>query len=87
MPGAGEQAPSVITVNMRAACTVVQEFLARLYPYRLKGNERFSRISFELLIGQEEHRAESTFPKNSLGVFATGLREPLLGLPKLDRLP
>ncbi len=35
MPGLQEEAPSVITLNMRAASAAVQELLARAYPYRV----------------------------------------------------
>lgn len=48
MPGSLEQAPSVITVNMQAASMVVQELIARLYPYRLDGNSCCARTMFSL---------------------------------------
>ncbi len=86
MPGTQEQAPSVITVNMRAASAVVQEFLARAYPYRLDPNSKFARVEFDL--SEEEHTAT---PKEQFNVshpfpYGVGLDAPLLGLPSLEDL-
>ncbi len=33
IPGANEEAPSVISLNMRAAADAVLEFIARAYPF------------------------------------------------------
>lgn len=85
MPGAGEEAPSVITVNMRAASTLVQEFIARAYPYRLDGNKQFARTVFDLAIGEETHFEEDSFAVSDSDIeLGGGLQRPLLGLPKLE---
>ncbi|MCQ2045018.1 JAB domain-containing protein [Stutzerimonas kunmingensis] len=87
MPGANEQAPSVITVNMQAASLCVQELIARLYPYRLDGNAKFAQTKFGLIDGEYEFTAESAFAMTQSYNLADGLKEPLLGLPSLSKRP
>jgi hypothetical protein len=86
MPGTQEQAPSVITVNMRAASTVVQELIARAYPYRINPIRNYARIEFDLV--EEEHTAtaEDDFASTPNSLLAMGLTAPLLGLPSLEDL-
>ncbi|MFZ6048083.1 ThiF family adenylyltransferase [Pseudomonas sp. CR3202] len=83
MPGSIEQAPSVITVNMQAASMCVQEFIARLYPYRLDGNQGYARTKFGLADSEFEYASEADFDHEATPLLATGLKEPLLGLPSL----
>lgn len=86
MPGTKEQAPSVITVNMRAASTVVQELVARAYPYRINPTRNYARIEFDLI--EEEHTAstEDDFTCSPNPLLGIGLTAPLLGLPHLEDL-
>jgi len=84
MPGSQQEAPSVISVNMRAASMAVQEFVARAYPYRLDGNETFSRIEFDLATGEETHCGDDAFLCEDMDWLSTGLEHPLLGLPALE---
>lgn len=86
MPGSGEEAPAVISVNMRAASMVVQEFIARCFPYRLDGNRNFAQTRFALAIEEFEHLGEDDFPPVRSDLYATGLAPPLLGLPILGAL-
>jgi proteasome lid subunit RPN8/RPN11 len=80
MPGLDEEAPAVISVNMRAACMIVQEFIARVFPYRLDGNEKFARTEFALAIEEYDYYSENDFKGIKNGAYASGLRSPLLGL-------
>lgn len=86
MPGANEEAPSVITVNMRAASAVVQEFIARRCPYRLESNSRYARTKFDLAAEEHEYRAEESFQATPQAHAGCGLESPLLGLPALEDL-
>lgn len=86
LKGINEQAPAVISLNMRAASTAVLEFIARAYAYRLDGNAGFARTQFSLAAGEEEHLSDDAFPRFNHAVLGRGLKEPLLGLPAL-RLP
>lgn len=78
--GVTEQAPAVITLNMRAASMLVNEFIARAYPFRLESNRLYARTSFSLAACEEDYRSEDSFPKSENRVFGLGATEPLLGL-------
>jgi hypothetical protein len=81
--GMVEEAPSVITLNMRAAAAAMNEFIARAYPFRLDPNDRYARTTFSLAACEEEYVAEERFTRSDLGILAWGSGEPLLGLPML----
>ncbi|WP_313665927.1 ThiF family adenylyltransferase [Stutzerimonas kunmingensis] len=81
--GIPEEAPSVITLNMRAASACVNEFVARAFPFREDPNHKYAHIQFSLSGGYEEYEAESSLPKGENPTLARGDYEPLLGLPAL----
>lgn len=84
MPGAGQEAPAVICVNMHAASAVVLEFVARAYPYRLDHNGAFAHNDFDLAAEERSCVTDSEFPSDPNGLLGAGLRSPLLGLPGLE---
>ena len=81
--GMVEEAPAVITLNMRAAATAMNEFIARAYPFRLDANARYARTQFSLAACEEEYLAEGDFARSEQPWFGRGASEPLLGLPML----
>lgn len=81
--GVPEQAPAVISLNMRAASACVMEFIARAYPFRQEPNSRYARTRFMLAEGIEEFTAEVEFATRTSPMVARGDEEPLLGLPAL----
>lgn len=83
--GAIKQAPSVISLNMRAGSTVLNEFIARCYPFRLESNRRYARTIFYLAACEEEYFAEDNFQASTSPVFARGAEEPLLGIHALGK--
>jgi proteasome lid subunit RPN8/RPN11 len=83
--GVIEEAPSVITLNMRAASALMNEFIARAYPFRLDPNQKYARTEFRLASCEEEFVAEEEFPCAANPILARGAQEPLLGLPMLGR--
>lgn len=83
MPGSHEEAPAVISVNMRAASMVVQELVARLTPYR-KDNRPYARTEFDLAIEETTFSPETEFSAQRSAQTALGLGAPLLGLPTLE---
>lgn len=83
--GAVEEAPAVITLNMRAASACMTEFIARAYPFRLEPNRGYARTMFSLAACDEDHFREDSFAKARNPAFARGAREPLLGLPALAK--
>ncbi|RYY80282.1 MAG: ThiF family adenylyltransferase [Moraxellaceae bacterium] len=81
--GVIEEAPSVITLNMRAAADCVNEFIARAYPYRQEPNNSYARTKFSLAAGEVDYFKESSFTVKPNYHLAQGNKEPLLGLPVL----
>lgn len=81
--GMAEEAPGVITLNMRAASACVVEFIARLFPFREFANETRARTIFMLAEGDEDVFAESQFQNRHCFPVSEGAAEPLLGLPAL----
>ena len=85
--GAHEEAPSVITLNMRAASAVVSEFIARAYPFRFSPNERYARTEFSLAEMHEDFFAENAWsPRLTKHLVGRGMREPLLNIPALSAM-
>jgi len=81
-----EEAPAVITLNMRAGSALVNEFIARAYPFRLESNSRYARTEFSLAACEEEFTPEQSFPVTENPMLGRGACEPLLGLPVLAPL-
>jgi hypothetical protein len=75
--------PAVISVNMFAAALAVNDFLARLHPYRRSPNETVASIEFslaDLRLTADEEMEPCHVMGRHLGY---GDRRPLLGLPEL----
>jgi proteasome lid subunit RPN8/RPN11 len=83
--GMAEEAPGVITLNMRAASACVIEVIARLFPFREFANETRARTIFMLAEGDEDVFAESQFKNGHRFPVALGATDPLLGLPALTQ--
>jgi hypothetical protein len=81
--GAGEEAPSVLTLNMRAAADTMMEFWARAYPFRHEENAVYARRQLSIASGEEEFTSEAAFRKSHNAVLARGDAEPLLMIPRL----
>jgi len=81
--GIQEEAPSVITLNMRAASACVSEFIARCFPFREDSNGHFSRTRFSLAGADEDFYKEDAFSKRKNLLLAEGCSDPLLGMPEL----
>lgn len=81
--GIQEEAPSVITLNMRAASSCVSEFIARCFPFREDPNGHFTRTRFSLAGADEDFYKEDTFSRSKNNLLAEGANEPLLGMPEL----
>ncbi|MBN9673732.1 ThiF family adenylyltransferase [Roseibium aggregatum] len=85
LKGVVEEAPSVITLNMRASSAVMNEFIARAYPFRQEPNRLYARTLFSLAACEEDHFAEDDFEHGDDELFGRGSAEPLLGLPCFHR--
>lgn len=85
IPGLIDEAPAVITLNMRASAACMNEFIARAYPYRHDRNELYARTRFSLAACEEEFTPESAFtPCVDTSILGRGSLEPLLGMPFLS---
>jgi len=83
--GIHEEAPSVISLNMRAASTAVNEFVARTYPYRHGDNRDCARVEFSLADMSEEYWSEDNWsPRLTRHLLGQGGKRPLLGIPALN---
>lgn len=83
-----DEAPAVITLNMRAAAACMNEFIARAYPYRHERNEHYARTLFSLAACEEDFTAEIAFvASGNSALLGRGMLEPLLGLPFLAPMP
>lgn len=81
LQGAGEQAPAVISLNMRAASACVMEFVARAFPFRHDNNAKFARTIFTLCSGEEDFYPQKQFARDHPFELGAGAQEPLIGLP------
>lgn len=81
--GAVDEAPSVITLNMRAAADLVMEFLGRAYPFRHDHNSAFARRELSIAAKEEDFFTEDEYPIALNPLIARGAQEPLLNLPRL----
>lgn len=82
--GMQEEAPSVITLNMRAASACVSEFIARAFPFREEENSKYARTIFSLSGCEEDYFKETSCSASVKTQLAEGCREPLLGLADLS---
>jgi len=83
--GMAEEAPSVISLNMRAASACVLEFIARVYPFRHEPNREYARSLFSIAACEEDYISEDSFKCSTLELLGQGMKEPLLGLPALAK--
>jgi hypothetical protein len=82
--GVAEDRPAVISINMQMAAIAVNEFLARLHPYRYDDNADSSVVRLSFIQGTQFRERE---PESS-GSFARkighGDVRPLLSMPELS---
>ncbi|MER9203641.1 ThiF family adenylyltransferase [Mesorhizobium sp. M0933] len=84
--GVPEDRPAVISINMQIASIAVNEFLARLHPYRLDDNAEFAVVRVNFVGGEVmrglEGPASGMFDK----LVGRGDCKPLLGMPALSEV-
>ncbi len=82
--GVDEDRPAVISINMQMASTAVNEFLARLHPYRYDDNADFAIVRKSFIQGVDYCEAEEP----PTGAFFRQLGKadvrPLLSMPELS---
>ena len=81
--GVDEERPAVISINMQMASIAVNEFLARLHPYRSVENSNYAKVSISFSGGicasdPEEHASGRLFPE-----IGNADVRPLLLMPEI----
>ncbi len=79
--------PAVISVNMFGSSLAVNEFLARLHPYREESNECHAEVTFSLASMELFTEAEMGVCPVFSGSVGMGDRKPLLRLMELAEKP
>jgi molybdopterin/thiamine biosynthesis adenylyltransferase len=82
--GVEEDRPAVVSINMQMASAAVNEFLARLHPYRYDDNGEFAVVRRSFIQGTEYRESEEA----PSGAFFRQLGKadvrPLLSMPELS---
>lgn len=82
--GVREDRPAVISVNMHLASAAVNEFLARLHPYRLDDNREFAVVRPSLIQGTLYRQPEGPPCEGLARNVGRGDVAPLLDMPELS---
>ncbi|TAJ07579.1 MAG: ThiF family adenylyltransferase [Nitrospirae bacterium] len=82
--GVDEERPAVVSVNMQLASMAVNEFLARLHPYRYDKNSGFAVVRSSLIQGHTYCEPEGTPCQVLSRHVGRGDVTPLLDMPELS---
>jgi hypothetical protein len=81
---ADEDRPAVISINTQISATAVNEFLARLHPYRTTGNEEFAAMRTSFIHGtvfNEQLDGPARWSSQHVG---RGDTDPILDMPQFS---
>jgi molybdopterin/thiamine biosynthesis adenylyltransferase len=84
--GVNEDRPAVISVNMHMASTAVNEFLARLHPYRWDDNSDFATVRTSFIQAANYREVEDEASGAFFRHIGKGDAIPLLLMPELSEL-
>jgi hypothetical protein len=82
--GVNEDRPAVISINMHMASTAVNEFLARIHPYRLDANADFAIVRTSFIQGTNYPEAEGIASGTFFPHIGKGDVRPLLSMPEIS---
>lgn len=82
--GVEEDRPAVISINMQMASTAVNEFLARLHPYRYDDNGDFAVLRRSFIQGTEYRESEEAPSGTFFRQLGKADVRPLLSMPELS---
>jgi len=82
--GVEEDRPAVISINMQMASTAVNEFLARLHPYRYDDNGGFAVLRRSFIQGTEYRESEEAPSGSFFRQLGKADVRPLLSMPELS---
>lgn len=81
--GVQEERPAVISVNMQISSMAVNEFLARLHPYRYDPNADFATVRTSLIQGETYREGDTDSSPAFDRYVGRGDVRPLLDMPAL----
>lgn len=84
--GVLEDRPAVVSINTQVASTAVNEFLARLHPYRLDSNDEFATVRLNFMDGRTSPEREPVASGMFFKYFGQGDVAPLLSMPALSEV-
>ncbi|MGC2125278.1 MAG: ThiF family adenylyltransferase, partial [Xanthobacteraceae bacterium] len=82
--GVAEDRPAVISINMQMASTAVNEFLARLHPYRLDDNAESAVVRTSFISNEHVREADGKQSGRFFSLIGKGDVRPLLSMPELS---
>jgi hypothetical protein len=82
--GVAEDRPAVISINMQMASTAINEFLARLHPYRYDDNADFAAVRRSFIQGTDYRETEEFSSGSFFPHIGKGDVRPLLSMPELS---
>lgn len=78
-----EDSPAVISINMQISSAAVNEFLARIHPYRYDSNDEFSIIRISFSDGYYQHERDTEQDSYLNRYVGRGDILPMLNMPEL----
>jgi molybdopterin/thiamine biosynthesis adenylyltransferase len=84
--GVNEDRPAVISINMQIASTAVNEFLARLHPYRWDDNADFATVRTSFIQGANYLEPDGAASGMFFRHIGKGDVRPLLSMPELSEV-
>lgn len=84
--GVAEDRPAVISINMQTASMAVNEFLARLHPYRYDENSESSIVRANFIGGEYYRLSEPQCSGTFFPHIGRGDVRPLLSMPDLSEI-
>jgi hypothetical protein len=82
--GVDEDRPAVISINMHMASTAVNEFLARLHPYRYDDNSDSAVVRTSFIQGMDYRESEGPSSGMFFPYIGKGDSRPLLSMPEIS---
>jgi hypothetical protein len=82
--GVAEDRPAVVSVNTQIASTAVNEFLARLHPYRYDDNADSAVVRTSFISGTQFRESEPSASGTFFAHIGKGDVKPLLSMPELS---
>ena len=82
--GVVENRPAVVSINTQIASLAVNEFLARLHPYRLDGNAESAIVRMNFMDGRIYREGEPQGAKMFSAYIGRADVRPLLSMPELS---